>query len=132
MHPFACLGSKILLLLCFYLYMYSNLTLSFPFLGSNKLNSVSFLSSQVTLFGKIISNTLFRYTMQSDISRARVWFFEGMRKIMLYTERAHFYHRYKVILAANAFALNYCFLFFGWFPMYYRTSCFRFKVRVFC
>ncbi|PIA26842.1 hypothetical protein AQUCO_08700019v1 [Aquilegia coerulea] len=36
------------------------------------------------------------YTKQSDISRARVWFFEGMRKIMLYTERAHFYHRYKI------------------------------------
>lgn len=36
------------------------------------------------------------YTMQSDISRARVWFFEGRRKIMLYTERAHFYHRYKI------------------------------------
>ncbi|XP_058186284.1 protein NUCLEOLAR FACTOR 1 isoform X3 [Rhododendron vialii] len=36
------------------------------------------------------------YTKQSDISRARVWFFQGSRKIMLYTERAHFYHRYKV------------------------------------
>ncbi|KAJ4814411.1 U3 small nucleolar RNA-associated protein 25 [Rhynchospora pubera] len=36
------------------------------------------------------------YTKQSDISRARVWFFEGKRKIMLYTERAHFYHRYKI------------------------------------
>ncbi|KAK6923621.1 U3 small nucleolar RNA-associated protein 25 [Dillenia turbinata] len=36
------------------------------------------------------------YTKQSDISRARVWFFEGRRKIMLYTERAHFYHRYKI------------------------------------
>ncbi|KAK1289867.1 hypothetical protein QJS10_CPB18g00060 [Acorus calamus] len=36
------------------------------------------------------------YTKASDISRARVWFFEGMRKIMLYTERAHFYHRYKI------------------------------------
>uniref|UniRef100_A0A7N0UUN4 non-specific serine/threonine protein kinase n=1 Tax=Kalanchoe fedtschenkoi TaxID=63787 RepID=A0A7N0UUN4_KALFE len=35
------------------------------------------------------------YTKQSDISRARIWFFEGKRKIMLYTERAHFYHRYK-------------------------------------
>lgn len=38
-----------------------------------------------------------RYTEQSDISRARVWFFEGRRKIMLYTERAHFYFRYKVL-----------------------------------
>lgn len=36
------------------------------------------------------------YTKPSDISRARVWFFEGKRKIMLYTERAHFYHRYKI------------------------------------
>ncbi|MQL72391.1 hypothetical protein Taro_004767 [Colocasia esculenta] len=36
------------------------------------------------------------YTKQSDISRARVWFFQGSRKIMLYTERAHFYHRYKI------------------------------------
>ena len=37
------------------------------------------------------------YTEQSDISRARVWFFNGTKKIMLYTERAHFYHRYKVL-----------------------------------
>ncbi|CAK9170662.1 unnamed protein product [Ilex paraguariensis] len=36
------------------------------------------------------------YTKQSDISRGRVWFFQGRRKIMLYTERAHFYHRYKI------------------------------------
>lgn len=36
------------------------------------------------------------YTKQSDISRARVKFFDGRRKMMLYTERAHFYHRYKI------------------------------------
>uniref|UniRef100_A0A1D1ZBM3 Digestive organ expansion factor n=1 Tax=Anthurium amnicola TaxID=1678845 RepID=A0A1D1ZBM3_9ARAE len=36
------------------------------------------------------------YTKQSDISRARAWFFQGNRKIVLYTERAHFYHRYKI------------------------------------
>eukprot|EP01018_Ginkgo_biloba_P007271 Gb_20797 [translate_table: standard] len=36
------------------------------------------------------------YTKQSDISRGRTWFFHGERKIMLYTERAHFYHRYKI------------------------------------
>lgn len=36
------------------------------------------------------------YTKQSDISRARAWFFHGKRRIMLYTERAHFYHRYKI------------------------------------
>ncbi|CAO2824560.1 unnamed protein product [Amaranthus hypochondriacus] len=39
---------------------------------------------------------LSEYTKQSDISRARNWFNEGQRKIMLYTERAHFYHRYKI------------------------------------
>ncbi|PON66128.1 Digestive organ expansion factor, predicted [Parasponia andersonii] len=39
---------------------------------------------------------LSEYTKQSDISRARVWFFEGKRKIMLYTERMHFYQRYKI------------------------------------
>lgn len=36
------------------------------------------------------------YTKPSNISRARVWFFEGRRKIMLYTERAYFYKRYKI------------------------------------
>ncbi|KAK4257709.1 hypothetical protein QN277_007266 [Acacia crassicarpa] len=36
------------------------------------------------------------YTTQSDISRARLWFFEEKRKTMLYTERSHFYHRYKI------------------------------------
>ncbi|KNA06182.1 hypothetical protein SOVF_183420 [Spinacia oleracea] len=39
---------------------------------------------------------LCEYTKQSDISRARNWFIKGERKIMLYTERAHFYHRYKI------------------------------------
>ncbi|XP_050372122.1 protein NUCLEOLAR FACTOR 1 [Argentina anserina] len=39
---------------------------------------------------------LHEYSDQKDISRARVWFFEGKRKIMLYTERSHFYHRYKI------------------------------------
>ncbi|KAK8550102.1 hypothetical protein V6N13_118633 [Hibiscus sabdariffa] len=36
------------------------------------------------------------YNDQKDISRARVWFFEGKRKIMLYTERIHFYRRFKI------------------------------------
>ncbi|KAG4949308.1 hypothetical protein JHK82_042515 [Glycine max] len=36
------------------------------------------------------------YTTQSDISRARVCFYEGKRKILVYTERSHFYHRYKI------------------------------------
>ncbi|ESQ35029.1 hypothetical protein EUTSA_v10006892mg [Eutrema salsugineum] len=36
------------------------------------------------------------YTKNSDISRAREWFFGGSRKIMLYTERAYFYRRYQI------------------------------------
>ncbi|KAG0592994.1 hypothetical protein KC19_1G296500 [Ceratodon purpureus] len=36
------------------------------------------------------------YTKQSDISRARSWFYHKKRHFMLYTERAHFYHRYKI------------------------------------
>lgn len=51
----------------------------------------NFLKSQESSFC-----LLGEYTKQSDISRARIWFFEGTRKIMLYTERAHFYHRYKI------------------------------------
>ncbi|KAJ8500014.1 hypothetical protein OPV22_010566 [Ensete ventricosum] len=51
----------------------------------------NFLKSQKASFC-----LLGEYTKASDISRARVWFFEGKRKIMLYTERAHFYHRYKI------------------------------------
>ncbi|MFS7918496.1 putative digestive organ expansion factor, predicted [Helianthus anomalus] len=35
-------------------------------------------------------------TERPDISRTRAWFFQGKKKIMLYTERAHFYYRYKV------------------------------------
>ncbi|KAJ0592129.1 putative digestive organ expansion factor, predicted [Helianthus annuus] len=35
-------------------------------------------------------------TERPDISRARAWFFQGKKKIMLYTERAHFYYRYKI------------------------------------
>jgi hypothetical protein len=38
-----------------------------------------------------------RATSQQDISRSRLWFFEGKKKILLYSERSHFYHRYKVI-----------------------------------
>ncbi|GAB2275258.1 hypothetical protein Dimus_010018 [Dionaea muscipula] len=36
------------------------------------------------------------YGRQSDISTARRQFFEGKSKMILYTERAHFYHRYKI------------------------------------
>ncbi|ONK64654.1 uncharacterized protein A4U43_C07F28440 [Asparagus officinalis] len=43
------------------------------------------------------------YAEPRDISRARVWFFEGKRKIMLYTERAHFYRRYKIRGIKNLF-----------------------------
>ncbi|XP_016502868.2 protein NUCLEOLAR FACTOR 1 [Nicotiana tabacum] len=51
----------------------------------------NFLKSQEASFC-----LLGEYTEQSDISRARVWFFNETKKIMLYTERAHFYHRYKI------------------------------------
>ncbi|XP_008223796.1 PREDICTED: U3 small nucleolar RNA-associated protein 25 isoform X1 [Prunus mume] len=51
----------------------------------------NFLKSQSASFC-----LLHEYAEQSDISRARVQFFEGKRKIMLYTERSHFYHRYKI------------------------------------
>ncbi|KAL2923705.1 Digestive organ expansion factor-like protein, partial [Bienertia sinuspersici] len=51
----------------------------------------NFLKSQNAAFC-----LLDEYTKQSDISRARNWFIKGQRKIMLYTERAHFYHRYKI------------------------------------
>uniref|UniRef100_A0A453MDZ3 UTP25 C-terminal domain-containing protein n=1 Tax=Aegilops tauschii subsp. strangulata TaxID=200361 RepID=A0A453MDZ3_AEGTS len=37
-----------------------------------------------------------RATSQQDISRARLWFFEGQKKILLYSERSHFFHRYKI------------------------------------
>ncbi|KAK9068656.1 hypothetical protein SSX86_012771 [Deinandra increscens subsp. villosa] len=36
------------------------------------------------------------YTQKKDISRSRVWFFKEKKKMMLYTERAHFYYRYKI------------------------------------
>lgn len=49
---------------------------------------------------------LFSYTEPSDISRARVWFFEGKRKTILYTERSHFYHRYKVKLISSSCCQN--------------------------
>ncbi|TMW85380.1 hypothetical protein EJD97_023252 [Solanum chilense] len=51
----------------------------------------NFLKSQEASFC-----LLGEYTEQSDISRARGRFFDGKKKIMLYTERAHFYHRYKI------------------------------------
>ena len=36
------------------------------------------------------------YTTASNISRSRTWFFHGERQFMLYTERFHFYRRYKI------------------------------------
>lgn len=53
---------------------------------------------------------LCEYTKHSDVSRGRSNFFHGRRHIMLYTERAHFYHRYrlrgiKVSYLASGFAL---------------------------
>ncbi|XP_050119546.1 protein NUCLEOLAR FACTOR 1-like isoform X3 [Malus sylvestris] len=56
----------------------------------------NFLKSQSASFC-----LLHEYAEQSDISRAWVWFFEGKRKIMLYTERSHFYHRYKIRAIQN-------------------------------
>ncbi|CAI9763204.1 unnamed protein product [Fraxinus pennsylvanica] len=51
----------------------------------------NFLKSQgasFCLFGE--------YIKQKDISSVRGQFFRGEKKIMLYTERAHFYYRYKI------------------------------------
>lgn len=51
----------------------------------------NFLSAQNASFCD-----LNEYTKQSDISRARSWFYHKKRHFMLYTERAHYYHRYKI------------------------------------
>ncbi|XP_051149332.1 protein NUCLEOLAR FACTOR 1 [Andrographis paniculata] len=51
----------------------------------------NYLKSQaasVCLFGE--------YIQRNDISRVRGEFFRGEKKIILYTERAHFYYRYKI------------------------------------
>ncbi|KAH6798937.1 U3 small nucleolar RNA-associated protein [Perilla frutescens var. frutescens] len=45
-------------------------------------------SASFCLFGE--------YIKRNDISRVRGEFFRGEKKIMLYTERAHFYYRYKI------------------------------------
>ncbi|XP_077998956.1 U3 small nucleolar RNA-associated protein 25 homolog [Glandiceps talaboti] len=36
------------------------------------------------------------YTKQSNISRARIYFYEKKRPLMLYTERFHFFRRYRI------------------------------------
>ncbi|KAL8259922.1 hypothetical protein R6Q59_027875 [Mikania micrantha] len=51
----------------------------------------NFLKSQDASMCLLAENTV-----KSDISRSRVMFFQGTKKIMLYTERALFYHRYKI------------------------------------
>uniref|UniRef100_M8CE41 Digestive organ expansion factor-like protein n=1 Tax=Aegilops tauschii TaxID=37682 RepID=M8CE41_AEGTA len=51
----------------------------------------NFLKSQDASFCRIGEAT-----SQQDISRARLWFFEGQKKILLYSERSHFFHRYKI------------------------------------
>ncbi|KAG7592037.1 Digestive organ expansion factor predicted [Arabidopsis thaliana x Arabidopsis arenosa] len=51
----------------------------------------NFLNTQNTSFC-----LLGDYAKNADISRARERFFVGSRKIMLYTERAYFYKRYKI------------------------------------
>ncbi|KAK9090196.1 hypothetical protein Sjap_023373 [Stephania japonica] len=51
----------------------------------------NFLKSQEASFC-----LLGEHAKSSDISRARIWFFEGTRKMILYTERFHFFHRYKI------------------------------------
>jgi U3 small nucleolar RNA-associated protein 25 len=62
------------------------------FMCSIKLFSLSWRQAvTVSVYSHI------RATSQQDISRSRLWFFEGKKKILLYSERSHFYHRYKVI-----------------------------------
>lgn len=36
------------------------------------------------------------YADKSEVTRARSWFFLGRRNILVYTERAHFYNRFKI------------------------------------
>lgn len=36
------------------------------------------------------------YSKKHDVTRSRAYFFQGRRNIMLYTERSHFYNRYKI------------------------------------
>ncbi|CAI5943671.1 unnamed protein product [Closterium sp. NIES-64] len=39
---------------------------------------------------------LSEYTDERNVHRARAWFFQNRRRIMLYSERSHFYHRYRI------------------------------------
>lgn len=110
MHPFVYFQSKRLLIhppyfLCRCLLTY---VLQYDILNVTLQESVSCVVANVIMHE--ILALLFRYTKQNDISRARIWFFEGKRKIMLYTERMHFYHRYKVL--GLLFNITFFFLFF--------------------
>jgi U3 small nucleolar RNA-associated protein 25 len=39
---------------------------------------------------------LSEYSSFPQVTRARALFFQRRRRLMLYTERAHFYHRYRI------------------------------------
>lgn len=65
--------------------------------------AVSLLSGFLSSDGSLILTLVFSYTKNADISRAREWFFAGSRKIMLYTERAYFYRRYKVFFFSSIY-----------------------------
>jgi U3 small nucleolar RNA-associated protein 25 len=39
---------------------------------------------------------LSEYSSFPQVTRARAVFFQRRRRLMLYTERAHFYHRYRI------------------------------------
>lgn len=94
MHPFVCFQSKRLLIYPPYCLCKITLGVLSRHIWCCTI-SVS-CSFAIVLMCKILL-LLFRYTESSDISRARLRFFEGKKKIMLYTERMHFYHRYKVL-----------------------------------
>ncbi len=36
------------------------------------------------------------YSRESEISRGRAWFYQGLKSIMLYSGRAHFFRRFKI------------------------------------
>jgi hypothetical protein len=42
------------------------------------------------------TSVLSEYSSFPQVTRARAHFFQRQRRLMLYTERAHFYHRYRI------------------------------------
>ncbi|EFJ41396.1 hypothetical protein VOLCADRAFT_68308 [Volvox carteri f. nagariensis] len=40
--------------------------------------------------------TVSEYSRNAEVTRARARFYHGQRRVLLYTERAHFYHRYRI------------------------------------